>query len=115
MAYHLATVDFLHAATTASSVQFFASSVQFFAVEDRGVTCHVQIVQERPDVAYHLVAVDFLPPPVIQASLARLAAEFANGVASSAIHLHSLSDTALPASADSQMTSRHHWQHCQQL
>jgi hypothetical protein len=36
-------------------------------------------LQERPDVAYHLVAVDFLPPAVIQASLARLAAEFASG------------------------------------
>jgi hypothetical protein len=30
-------------------------------------------------VAYHLVAVDFLPSAVIQASLARLAAEFASG------------------------------------
>lgn len=30
-------------------------------------------------MAYHLVAVDFLPPAVTQASLARLAAEFASG------------------------------------
>lgn len=30
-------------------------------------------------MAYHLVAVDFLPPTVIQASLVRLAAEFASG------------------------------------
>ena len=30
-------------------------------------------------MAYHLVAVDFLPPAVIQASLTRLAAEFASG------------------------------------
>lgn len=94
MVYHLATVDFLHAAAT-------ASSVQFFKVEDREVTCPDKILQERPDVAYHLVAVDFLPAPVIQASLARLAAEFANGMASSNIHPHSLSDTAPSASADS--------------
>ena len=30
-------------------------------------------------MAYHLVAVDFLPPAVIQASLNRLAVEFAQG------------------------------------
>jgi NADPH:quinone reductase-like Zn-dependent oxidoreductase len=33
---------------------------------------------ERPDVAYSLVAVDFLPPPAVNASLNRLAADLAS-------------------------------------
>ncbi len=46
--------------------------------------------QERPDVRYCLVAVDFLPSAVIRASMLRLCAEFANGallpVASAVLH-----------------------------
>lgn len=39
-------------------------------------------------MAYHLVAVDFLPPAVIQASLARLAAEFASGAPTAFVRIY---------------------------
>jgi hypothetical protein len=35
--------------------------------------------QERPDVAYHTVAVDFLPPRLVGAGMARAAASLATG------------------------------------
>ena len=35
---------------------------------------------ERPDVRYSLVAVDFLPPPAVNASLSRLSRQLADGV-----------------------------------
>ena len=38
-----------------------------------------RIAQERPDVMFNLVAVDFLPPPVIQRSLTHLASMVATG------------------------------------
>ena len=41
--------------------------------------CDRLVPQERPDVQYHLVAVDFLPPLAIQAAMTRLACEFARG------------------------------------
>ena len=34
---------------------------------------------ERPDVSYSLVAVDFLPPPAVNATLTRLARDLSNG------------------------------------
>jgi len=39
----------------------------------------LRYTQERPDVRYCLVAVDFLPAAVIRASMLRLCAEFAHG------------------------------------
>ena len=35
--------------------------------------------QERPDVNYHTVAVDFIPPEVVQSSLTRIAVMLAKG------------------------------------
>lgn len=37
------------------------------------------ILQERPDVRFHTVAVDFLPPPVIGEGMSRIAAWLAKG------------------------------------
>lgn len=39
----------------------------------------LQPLQERPDVNYHTVAVDFMPPEVVQSSLTRIAAMLAKG------------------------------------
>ena len=40
---------------------------------------HPRLPAERPDVRYSLVAVDFLPPPAVQATLSRLSADLASG------------------------------------
>lgn len=49
--------------------------------EDRDPFLHFFNSQERPDVAYHTVAVDFLPPPLVGAGMARVAASLAAGEA----------------------------------
>ena len=41
---------------------------------------HLLRPAERPDVRYSLVAVDFLPPPAVNASLSRLSRQLADGV-----------------------------------
>ena len=50
---------------------------------------------ERPDVSYSLVAVDFLPPPVINATLRKVAHQLSTGVLRPLRHIsHSMGAVA---------------------
>jgi hypothetical protein len=69
------TTDCYQLAARTRMQQLISSARSFSRFQSVCSSCF----QERPDVAYHLVAVDFLPTAVIQASLARLATEFASG------------------------------------
>jgi NADPH:quinone reductase-like Zn-dependent oxidoreductase/acyl carrier protein len=48
-------------------------------ISKRDIWSHARILQERPDVSYTLVAVDFLPPASVQAALCRLSGRVAAG------------------------------------
>ena len=45
----------------------------------RNILSHAALAASRPDVRYHLLAIDFLPTSVLRASLRRLSAALASG------------------------------------
>lgn len=51
----------------------------FAEVAKRAIWSPQRIAQERPDVRYHLIAIDFLPPAAIHASMQRVSALLAAG------------------------------------
>jgi acyl carrier protein len=52
---------------------------RFVEISKRDIWSPARLAQERPDVAYSLLAVDFLPAAVIQATLRAVAAQLAAG------------------------------------
>ena len=51
-------------------------------VGKRGIWSPARVAQERPDAAYHLVAIDFWRPATVAGSLLNLATSFAHGACS---------------------------------
>ena len=51
-------------------------------VGKRGIWSPARVAQERPDAAYHLVAIDFWRPATVAASLSSLSTKFAQGACS---------------------------------
>jgi NADPH:quinone reductase-like Zn-dependent oxidoreductase len=51
----------------------------FCEVGKRDIWSAARVAQERPDVALHTVAVDFMPPRVVQQGLTRIAAMLGTG------------------------------------
>ena len=56
-----------------------ASLTLLCSVLPRNVWSHAALALSRPDVRYHLLAIDFLPASVLSASLCRLSAALAAG------------------------------------
>ena len=63
----------------AASLASLALAASFVEVGKRDIWSAARMRQERPDVSYHLVAVDFLPPDTIHRNLARLSGMLAAG------------------------------------
>ena len=63
----------------AASLSALALGASLIEISKRDIWSAARVAQERPDVSYNLLAVDFLPPSVIQSSLARIAASLAAG------------------------------------
>ncbi len=79
----------------AASLSCMAVGGAFVEIGKRDIWSPQRIAQERPDVAYHLVAVDFLPPSVVAGRLRWLSALLAKGsVQPLATLVYGLSDTA---------------------
>jgi len=53
---------------------------RFVEISKRDIWSAARVAQERPDVVYTLVAVDFLPDQAVQSALARLGSQLASGV-----------------------------------
>ena len=51
----------------------------FVEVGKRDIWSRERMAQERPDIAYHLIAIDFLAPPAIHASMQRISLLLASG------------------------------------
>ena len=68
----------------AASLASLALAGSFVEVGKRDIWSPARMAQERPDVNYRLVAVDFLPPETINRNLTRLAGMLAAG---GALHL----------------------------
>lgn len=58
----------------------------FVEVGKRDIWSSQRMAQERPDVAYHLIAIDFLPPHAIHVSMLHISALLAAGMSSLATH-----------------------------
>lgn len=52
---------------------------RFVEIGKRDIWSVRRVAQERPDVAYNLLAIDFMPVPVLQAALRRIAGGLAAG------------------------------------
>lgn len=53
---------------------------RFVEIGKRDIFSPARVAQERPDVAYGLVAVDFMPEPVLHSAMSRLSRRLASGV-----------------------------------
>ena len=90
----------------AASLATLQVGSQFVEIGKRDVWSTARVAQERPDVGYHFVAVDFLPKHVIHSSLLGIA----QGLSQGCLHalpqvLHSASDAQ---SAFRQMSQARH-------
>lgn len=63
----------------AASLTTLQPGSQFVEIGKRDIWSAARVAQERPDVAYHFVAVDFLPKHVIQSSLQGIARGLSQG------------------------------------
>jgi hypothetical protein len=63
----------------AASLACLARGGRFVEVGKRDIWSPQRVAQERPDLAYRLVAIDFWSPSLVGASMARLAAMLAQG------------------------------------
>lgn len=57
------------AGMVAASLACLAPGGSFVEVGKRGIWSAARVAQERPEVQYHLMAVDFLPPKVALAAI----------------------------------------------
>jgi NADPH:quinone reductase-like Zn-dependent oxidoreductase/acyl carrier protein len=53
---------------------------RFVEISKRDIWCSTRVWQERPDVSFSLVAVDFLPPACVQPALCRLSSLLGSGL-----------------------------------
>ncbi len=63
----------------AASLAVLARGGTFVEVSKRGIWSPARVAQERPDAAYHLVAIDFWPSVTVAAFLSRLSVQLAQG------------------------------------
>lgn len=63
----------------AASLSLLITGGTFVELSKRDIWSPQRVAQERPDVAYQLLALDFMPPPVVRASMQTLAADLAQG------------------------------------
>ena len=77
-----------------ASLATLQTSGQFVEVGKRDIWCAARVAQERVDVSYHCVAVDFLPTAVIQSSLQGVAEGLSRGCLQPLPQVvHSVTDT----------------------
>jgi hypothetical protein len=69
----------------AASLAAIGKQGQFVEVAKRDIWSPQRLAQERPDVAYHQVAIDFWADEVVGHNMARLATMLCKGVP---VHLH---------------------------
>ncbi|KAL4451846.1 hypothetical protein ABPG75_007508, partial [Micractinium tetrahymenae] len=67
------------AGMVAGSLATLSAGGRFVEISKRDIWSAARVAQDRPDVRYSLVAVDFLPPPAVNATLSRLAADLSSG------------------------------------
>ena len=63
----------------AASLSTVAQGGRVVELSKRGIWSAARVSQERPDVAYSLLAVDFLPPGSLNVALTRVSASMAAG------------------------------------
>ena len=79
----------------AASLSCLRRGGRFVEISKRDIWSSSRVAQERPDVSFTLVAVDFLPAVAVRAAMDRLAAALANGIACPLpMVTHSLGDLA---------------------
>ncbi|MFZ9292567.1 MAG: KR domain-containing protein, partial [Ilumatobacteraceae bacterium] len=76
---HASLNSLTSAGMVAGSLACLRVGGRFVEIGKRDVWSAARVAQERPDVAYSLLAVDFMPPAVLGASLSRLSASLASG------------------------------------
>ena len=69
-----------HAGMVAASLAALMHGGALVEVGKRGIWSPARVAQDRPDAAYHLVAIDFWRPATVAASLLDLATSSAQGV-----------------------------------
>ena len=77
----IASSGALHAGMVAASLASLQLAGSFVEVGKRDIWSPARMAQERPDVAYHLIAIDFLPPTAINASMRHVSTLLAAGTA----------------------------------
>ena len=65
-----------------ASLACLGRSASFVEVGKRDIWSPQRVAQERPDVAYHLIAIDFWTPEVVGTNLERLSGMLARGACS---------------------------------
>ena len=70
---------FPSAGMVAASLACLGGGGSFVEVGKRDIWSPQRVAQERPDIKYHLVAIDFWEPSVVESSLQRLAGMLARG------------------------------------
>ena len=64
----------------AASLASLRCGGRFVEISKRDIWSAARVAQERPDVSYTLVAVDFLPPVAVQVAMSRLSNTLAQGI-----------------------------------
>ena len=78
----------------AASMACLAFGGRFLEVAKRDIWSPQRMAQERPDLAYRLIAIDFWPPVTVGTAMQHLAAMLAKGVSSSDMNLAKCACTA---------------------
>lgn len=63
----------------AASASVLRRGGRFVELGKRDIWSHAALAASRPDVTYHVLAMDFLPADVLQSALCRLTAELTTG------------------------------------
>jgi hypothetical protein len=69
----------------AASIAVLERGARFVEVGKRDIWSPQRAAQERPDLAYHLIAIDFWTPDVVGANMRRLAAMLHSGTRTTSI------------------------------
>ena len=72
-------ITICHAGMVAASLASLSGAGSFIEVGKRDIWSPQRAAQERPDVTYKLIAIDFWEPQVVGSSLQRLAGMLATG------------------------------------
>ena len=71
----------------AASIAVLERGSRFVEVGKRDIWSPQRAAQERPDLAYHLIAIDFWTPDVVGANMRRLAAMLHSGARTSVLYI----------------------------